>query len=146
MKIYKLALVMSVIALLSIACSKEKRVTNINTSTQPTVLASPVATPDELASARANFAKHCSVCHGDKAEGKTVTVEGRRLKVPRLRSGHALHHPDADLVKQITNGGEGMPAFKDKLTPQEINDLVRFIRKELQAGQEAEMKHNMKMD
>ena len=43
-----------------------------------------------------------------------------------------LKHADEEFVEQITEGDEGMPAFKDKLSPEEMNDLVRFIRKEFQ--------------
>jgi mono/diheme cytochrome c family protein len=32
----------------------------------------------------------------------------------------------------ITNGEEDMPAFKDKMSAQEISDMVRFVRKEFQ--------------
>ena len=35
-------------------------------------------------------------------------------------------------MSQITEGDDEMPAFKDKLTPQQINEVVRFIRKEFQ--------------
>src|SRR5439155_22920837 len=55
-------------------------------------------------------------------------------KVPNLREGHALKHPDSEFVKQITKGGDGMPAFGQKLKPEEINDMVRFIRHEFQGG------------
>lgn len=94
--------------------------------------AAPTATPDEFASARANFAKHCAVCHGENATGGRVEVEGRKLKVPSLKEGHALEHTDAQLVKQVTDGDDEMPAFKEKLKPEEIAELVRFIRKEFQ--------------
>ena len=59
-------------------------------------------------------------------------MDGKRFKVPSLREGHALDHSDEKFVVQITEGDEEMPAFKDKLTPAEINDLVRFVRKEFQ--------------
>ena len=96
--------------------------------------ASPVstATSDEFSAARANFAKHCAVCHGDEGKGGLVTLEGVSLKVPSLREGHAVKHSDGRLAKQIAEGDEEMPAFKDKLTPQEIGDLVKFIRAEFQ--------------
>jgi mono/diheme cytochrome c family protein len=97
-----------------------------------TPVAKATATPDEFAAARANFAKHCSVCHGDKGEGGIVKVENKKLKVPSLREGHALGHPDEKFVKQITNGGDGMPKFSDKLSADEINAMVRFIRHEFQ--------------
>jgi mono/diheme cytochrome c family protein len=32
----------------------------------------------------------------------------------------------------ITNGEEEMPAFKDKMSAQEIQQMVRFVRKEFQ--------------
>lgn len=90
-------------------------------------------TPDEFAPAREIFAKDCKVCHGDTGQGGPVKLEdGTRLKVPSLREGHALKHPDADFVKQITKGGDGMPAFREKLKPEEIESLVRFIRHEFQ--------------
>ncbi|HEV7474882.1 MAG TPA: cytochrome c [Pyrinomonadaceae bacterium] len=90
------------------------------------------ATPDEFASARVIFAKDCTVCHGDDGTGGLKTVEKEKLKVPSLREGHALKHVDEDFVDQINNGGDGMPKFKDKLSPDEVNTLVRFIRHEFQ--------------
>ena len=94
------------------------------------------ATPEEFAAARAIFEKNCATCHQKTGDGGPVKLEdGTKLKVPSLRAGHALNHPDSDFVKQITKGGDGMPAFKDKLTAEQINDLIRFIRHEFQGGQ-----------
>jgi len=94
------------------------------------------ATPDEFAGTRAIFEKNCSRCHQKTGDGGPVKLEdGTKLKVPSLRTGHALHHPDSDFIKQITKGGDGMPAFKDKLSADQINDLVRFVRHEFQGGQ-----------
>jgi mono/diheme cytochrome c family protein len=121
-----------VIALLLISgCSQ---LTSETASNTPAATPAPKATvtPDEFAVARANYAKHCSACHGDEGKGGLVKVENKRLKVPSLREGHALHHPDDKFVKQITNGGDGMPKFADKLSPEEINAMVRFVRHEFQ--------------
>ena len=94
------------------------------------------ATPDEFAATRAIFEKNCVKCHQKTGDGGPVKLEdGTKLKVPSLRTGHALHHPDSDFIKQITKGGDGMPAFKDKLSADQINDLVRFVRHEFQGGQ-----------
>ncbi len=132
MKLCTLALVVVSVMLFISGCSK----TNENVNNTPAVTATPVAkataTPDELAAARANYAKHCSACHGDEAKGGLVKIENTRLKVPSLCEGHALHHPDADFVKQIANGGDGMPKFKDKLSPEEINAMVHCIRHDFQ--------------
>src|SRR5437868_4912708 len=93
------------------------------------------ATPDEFAAARSVYEKNCKGCHGETGNGGPVKLpDGTKLKVPSLREGHALHHPDSDFVKQITRGGDGMPAFEKKLTPDQINELIRFIRHEFQGG------------
>jgi mono/diheme cytochrome c family protein len=107
---------------------------NVNNAraTTATPAPKPTATPDEFAVARANYAKHCSVCHGDEGKGGLVKVENTKLKVPSLREGHATMHPDEKLVKQITKGGDGMPKFSDKLSAEEINAMVRFVHHEFQ--------------
>ena len=105
---------------------------NVNNVPTATPAAKATATPEEFAVARANYAKHCSACHGDEGKGGLVKVDNVKLKVPNLTEGHALEHPDEKLVKQVTNGGDGMPKFKDKLSPEEINAMVHFIRHEFQ--------------
>jgi mono/diheme cytochrome c family protein len=131
MKSIRLTLLCALVALLTFACTQATPQTN---STTPTAAASPAATatPDEFAAARANYKKNCESCHGENAEGGIVKVDNKKLKVPSLKTGHAIHHPDADLVKKINTGGDGMPAFKDKLKQEEIQELVRLIRKEFQ--------------
>ncbi len=115
------------------SCSQPANETSSNVPVAtPTTKA--VATPDEFAVARATFLKNCSGCHGEDGTGGTKTVDGKKLKVPSYHEGHALTHKDEDFIKQITNGGDGMPAFKEKLSPEEMNDLVRFIRKVIQSS------------
>ena len=80
------------------------------------------------------FAKNCAVCHQPNGEGGTVKLEDQKLKVPSLKSGKALKHSNESMIDQILKGGDGMPAFKEKLNRDDINDLVRFIREELQGN------------
>ena len=118
------------LALSAVGCTTSTKITDSNLS-KPAA----TATPDEFAASRAVYMKNCKECHGEKGDGGRVKLEdGTKLKVPSLREGHALHHPDSDFLKQITKGGDGMPAFKDKLKPDEIDDLIRFIRHEFQGG------------
>jgi len=77
--------------------------------------------------------------YGAQGEGGTVKVDDLKLKVPSLREGKAVKHSDEDYADQIRNGGDGMPSFKDKPTPQQIEDLIKFIREEFQ-GQVATQK------
>jgi mono/diheme cytochrome c family protein len=119
--------------LLLTGCQSDKPANTPNTNGNSTTAK---ATPDEFAATRALYEKNCKLCHLANGEGGPVKLEdGTKLKVPSLREGHALKHPDSDFVKQITKGGDGMPAFGEKLKPEEINDMVRFIRHEFQAGQ-----------
>ena len=61
-----------------------------------------------------------------------MQVEGREMKVPNLTGEHARKPTDEKIATKISEGDDEMPAFKDKLSPQQIQDLVRFIRKEFQ--------------
>ena len=129
MKLVKFASIVFAICLMS-GCTKAE---NPGTpSSTPTPVAKATATPDEFASARVNYAKHCVACHGAEGEGGVKTVDEKKLKVPSFSTGHALKHTDEDFVEQIMKGGDGMPEFKDKLSPDEINALVRFVRHEFQ--------------
>ena len=118
------------LALSAAGCTSTTKTTN-GTTSKPAA----TATPDPFAASRAVFMKNCKECHGERGDGGPVKLEdGTKLKVPSLREGHSLRHPDSDFLKQITKGGDGMPAFKDKLKPEEIDDLIRFIRHEFQGG------------
>ena len=134
MKLISLALTCVAIALVAIACTETGTPTNTNTSRTAATPASPspAASVDELAAARANYAKNCEPCHGPEGTGGLVKVEKKQIKVASLKADHAIKHTDDQLIKTITNGEEEMPAFKDKLSQQEIADLVRFVRKEFQ--------------
>jgi mono/diheme cytochrome c family protein len=115
-------------------CKSEATRTSSNTGAN-TNRATSQSTPDQFAAARTIFGKDCKECHGENGQGGPVTLkDGTKLKVPTLREGHALRHNDAEFIKQITKGGDGMPAFADKLKTEEINDLIKFIRQEFQGG------------
>jgi Cytochrome c, mono- and diheme variants len=130
MKLISLALTCIAIALITIACTETAAPTN--TSTPTAAAPAPSASVDQFATARANFTKNCEPCHGPNAEGGLVKVDNKQIKVPSLKAEHAIKHTDAQLTKMITNGEEQMPAFKDKLKPEEITELVRFIRTNFQ--------------
>jgi mono/diheme cytochrome c family protein len=142
MKPIKLALAATAAAaIFSLACNNttnNNQVSNANTApgggaASPAASVGPSPTPaDEFAQTRVVYAESCTVCHGPKGDGGTVKIQGKQLKVPSLKEGHALNHNEEQLAKQISNGGDGMPAFKDRLKPEEINALVRLIRKEFQ--------------
>lgn len=84
--------------------------------------------------ARELYARNCAACHGPVGEGKQVGT----LSVPTLREGRAAQDPDARLLSQIHDGGNGMPPFKFTLTDDQIQDLLRFVREEIQGKQKAQ--------
>lgn len=126
----RLAITIMAFGLLAAAACKPQSTT---TSSNPTAKPGASSTPDQFANARDLFAKNCQTCHGANGAGGPVKLDdGTRLKVPSLREGHALRHSDEDFTKQITKGGDGMPSFEKKLTPVQMNEIIRFIRHEYQ--------------
>jgi mono/diheme cytochrome c family protein len=137
MKLIALALTCIAITLVATACTERAAAPNANAyraSGTPPGSPSPTASAsvDELATARANYSKNCEACHGPEGTGGLVKVEKKQIKVASLKADHAIKHTDEQLAKMITNGEEEMPAFKDKLSQQEIAQMVRFIRKNFQ--------------
>jgi mono/diheme cytochrome c family protein len=132
-------LVSSCVALTLVAVACTETATPTTPATPRTAAASPApstaASPsaDEFAHAREIYAKNCDACHGPKAEGGLAKVDNKQIKVPSLKAEHAIKHSDEVLTKTITNGEEAMPAFKNKLTADEITLMVRYIRKVVQA-------------
>src|ERR1700752_5232361 len=131
MKLIALALMCVAIALVASACTETATPTNTNTSSAAAA-PSPSASVDEFATARSNYKKHCEACHGPEATGGLVKVDNKQIKVPSLKSDHAIKHTDDQITKMITNGEEEMPSFKDKMSAQEIQDMVRYVRKQIQ--------------
>ncbi len=77
---------------------------------------------------RVLYERNCAVCHGPRGEGTQLGT----MKTPPLNSGAALNDPDERFFKQISDGGNGMPPFRHTLDDKQIEDLVRFVREELQ--------------
>jgi mono/diheme cytochrome c family protein len=90
---------------------------------------------NELATGKELYAVNCQVCHRDTGKGGKVTVEGKKLQPEDLTSDKMKKRDDAKLFDDISGGvaDEGMPAFKDKLSPEQIRTIIKHIRS-LQAG------------
>lgn len=134
MKLILLALCCVAFALIVTACTETATPTNSaapRTASAPAA-PSPSASVDELAAARTNYTKNCEGCHGPEGQGGLVKIDNKQIKVPSLKAEHAIKHTDAEITDFITNGHEEMPAFKDKLTPAEVTQLVRYVRKTYQ--------------
>ncbi|HUK54333.1 MAG TPA: cytochrome c [Candidatus Binatia bacterium] len=87
------------------------------------LLISPAVWADDSATV---FKSKCAMCHGPDGKGETPT--GKAMKVSNLASDEVQKKTDAQLTETTTNGKNKMPAFKGKLTDEQIKDLVKFIR------------------
>lgn len=80
------------------------------------------------------FKTNCAECHGQKGEGSKKGIS--------LIKGHAVHHTEAEHIKQVADGeGKKMPGFKEKLSAEEIKEVVSFVRNSLQKGTPREESH-----
>jgi mono/diheme cytochrome c family protein len=90
------------------------------TENVPSSLDGPTPTPEQRGSVAAGnqlFLKNCAHCHGADARGD---------------EGPDLHHLDwanEQIATRIRNGKKGqMTAFAGKLSPQQIGDIVAYLR------------------
>lgn len=71
------------------------------------------------------YKTNCAECHGGNGEGAKKGIP--------LTSGHALDHSESEHIAQVRDGEEKkMPAFRDKLTPEQIAAVVSFVRNTIQ--------------
>lgn len=80
---------------------------------------------DDTRNGEAIFKGHCTPCHG--GDGKGIAAVGTPDFTSRKIQASLT---DADIIKIITNGKEGtiMPAWKGKLSPQEIAAAASYVR------------------
>ena len=86
-----------------------------------------VATASQADDARKLFEKKCATCHGKDGRAKTFKAKfnhARNLTDPQWQADVT----DERLFNSITNGKGDMPRFKGKLTDDQINELIKFIR------------------
>jgi mono/diheme cytochrome c family protein len=72
------------------------------------------------------FKGKCAMCHGPDATGKTKM--GEMLKVPDLHSADVQKLSEAELIHIVTKGKQKMPAYEGKLSKEEIQKVVVYIR------------------
>jgi mono/diheme cytochrome c family protein len=89
--------------------------------------------PGLLAEARAHFADHCALCHGNDGRGRTEIGRNLYPKAPDMTTGHTQDLSDGELFYIIKNGVRltGMPAWGED-TPEDNRSswqLVHLIRR-----------------
>lgn len=77
--------------------------------------------PIAAADAKADYTAKCAGCHG--ADGSKSMMGAKPLNGADVQA-----MSDTDLNAAITNGKGKMPAYKGKLTDDQIKDLVKYVR------------------
>ncbi|MDR4506714.1 MAG: c-type cytochrome [Candidatus Brocadiaceae bacterium] len=81
----------------------------------------------ESVNAKKIFEYKCKTCHGSDGKG---TKRGQALKSQDLSDPEwQASRTDKEILETITNGKNKMPAWKERLTPEEIEALAKYVRK-----------------
>lgn len=95
-------------AVLAIACGQA--------STNPAV--------KDVAATRALYTEQkCVTCHGEKGEGGIG---------PSFKAGMSMGRSVEDIATRIGTGSGQMPSFKEKLSQEQIQELAKYVYKEIQ--------------
>lgn len=149
MKFLKYILLTAFFALFIYGCSRTatapSNTANVNLTNGGVVTAgSPTATydaggdqtgsTDELASGRKIYEEKCIKCHKADGMGGVTDIEGTKIKAPNFTTDKQKAMPDSEYIDTIENGAkeDGMPAYKGKISDDDIKNLVKYIRKNFQ--------------
>ena len=95
-------------------------------------MAAPKATPESIANGETLFKRQCQTCHGATGMGDGPAAKMLKGKLPNLTDKTVMAKiKDEDIHEAIENGLKtevgNMPAFKAKLKPEEIQDVMNFV-------------------
>jgi mono/diheme cytochrome c family protein len=107
-----------------------------STHTGASVQSARAQDPAQISRGEHIFGKNCAECHGELAQGafnwRQQGTDGKFPPPPLNGTGHAWHHPKAALIHVIRSGSPGgqgnMPAWKDKLSEQDIEDVIAWFQ------------------
>jgi mono/diheme cytochrome c family protein len=83
-------------------------------------------TAESVSSPRSLYIQNCARCHG--ADGRAETRLGKKLEAADLTSDDIKSMSTAKITRAITNGRADMPAFRRKLTRQQIAQVADYVR------------------
>jgi mono/diheme cytochrome c family protein len=100
---------------------------------QKPAAAAAAASPESLANGAALYKRQCVMCHGATGAGDGPAAKNLKGKLPSLADKATMAKlTDAQIHEVITNGKKteigNMPALGKRLKPEEITDIVNFVR------------------
>lgn len=85
--------------------------------------------PSSIAQGKRFYGFDCSICHGKGGDGKGEVAGQMNLKLPDFRDPAALKGTaDGELFYIITRGKGQMPEEEGRLKPEQIWDMVNYVR------------------
>ena len=92
-----------------------------------------MASPESLTNGAALFKRQCVMCHGATGQGDGPAAKNLKGKLPSLADKATMSKlTDAEIHEAITNGKKteigNMPALGKRLKPEEITDIVNYVR------------------
>ena len=76
--------------------------------------------------AAATYKAKCSACHGADAKGDTPV--GKKMGIKDLASPEVQKLSDDEMAAVIADGKNKMPSYKKSLKPEQIKELVGYVR------------------
>ena len=89
------------------------------------LMALPTATQGQSDAAKL-YKTNCALCHS--ADGSGDSPSGKALHAKDLRSEEVQKQSDEALSEVITKGKGKMPAFGAKIKPDDVTNLVSYLR------------------
>ena len=97
--------------------------------------------PEQVESGLNVYQQYCASCHGPGGEGaanwEQPNAQGELPPPPHNAEGHTWKHADAMLYRMVSKGwrdpfnkteGLTMPPFEDVLTPDEVQDVITYLK------------------
>ena len=90
---------------------------------------SPTPSDPLIAKGAALYKANCQICHGGATGGKL-----RDIPPPHNANGHTWDHADQQIIDMALNGisfsleAQRMPAFKDKLSEEDVRAVLAYIK------------------
>ena len=95
--------------------------------------AAVAASPESITNGAALYKRQCVMCHGATGVGDGPAAKTLKGKLPSLADkAFMAKHTDAEIHEVITAGKKteigNMPAMGKRLKPEEITDIVNYVR------------------
>ncbi len=87
------------------------------------------SSPESLARAKKWWTIDCAMCHGDTGNGKGDVAASEKLAIADFTNPNTFKdRTDGEIAYIVKNGHQNMPPEGPRVKPDEIWDLVNYVR------------------